>query len=580
MKKISIIKELLKTKSTYLIFILILIGMASDLLIPKLLSNIIDNGILNKDLNTIYLSSATILGLALLSIIVSFFSIIFSIKLSFNISTNLGNKTFEKTLFLNFEKLESLATGSLLTRITNDTFKVSNAILNGLIIAIKSPIIIIGSFIFIFNISSNLGILLLLSLPILLICVSIFGIIISPIFDKMQKSFDKLNLILRENLKGIRVIKTYTLENNENSKFKKTNTHLKTNVLKGVIFLNLITPIISIFINLLLFLILLKGGELVSSNILTKGNLIAVLNYIFQIIYGFSLLSLFFFSLMPSLTSIKRIKEVLEINDEYSLNNNNKNCTSEFKNYDIEFKNVSFSYPETSSAASKVLENISFSLKEGQSLGILGPTGSGKSTLIKLLSNFFSNYSGEIFIGNKEIRTYSTNELFEKICIVEQNTKLIEGTIKSNLLIGNTSATEDEIINALKNAEAYDFISKYKDGIDHEVLVNGNNFSGGQKQRLSIARGLLKKSPIIVFDNSTSALDYITESKIQNTIDNLSEKKLTKIIISQRVSSVKNCDKILILKNGKVDCYGNHEYVLNNSDFYKTIYNSQEGGKE
>lgn len=580
MKKISIIKEILKTKSTYLIFILILIGMASDLLIPKLLSNIIDNGILNKDLNTIYLSSATILGLALLSIIVSFFSIIFSIKLSFNISTNLGNKTFEKTLFLNFEKLESLATGSLLTRITNDTFKVSNAILNGLIIAIKSPIIIIGSFIFIFNISSNLGILLLLSLPILLICVSIFGIIISPIFDKMQKSFDKLNLILRENLKGIRVIKTYTLENNENSKFKKTNTHLKTNVLKGVIFLNLITPIISIFINLLLFLILLKGGELVSSNILTKGNLIAVLNYIFQIIYGFSLLSLFFFSLMPSLTSIKRIKEVLEINDEYSLNNNNKNCTSEFKNYDIEFKNVSFSYPETSSAASKVLENISFSLKEGQSLGILGPTGSGKSTLIKLLSNFFSNYSGEIFIGNKEIRTYSTNELFEKICIVEQNTKLIEGTIKSNLLIGNTSSTEDEIINALKNAEAYDFISKYKDGIDHEVLVNGNNFSGGQKQRLSIARGLLKKSPIIVFDNSTSALDYITESKIQNTIDNLSEKKLTKIIISQRVSSVKNCDKILILKNGKVDCYGNHEYVLNNSDFYKTIYNSQEGGKE
>ena len=580
MKKISIIKELLKTKSTYLIFILILIGMASDLLIPKLLSNIIDNGILNKDLNTIYLSSATILGLALLSIIVSFFSIIFSIKLSFNISTNLGNKIFEKTLFLDFENLESLATGSLLTRITNDTFKVANAILNGLIIAIKSPIIIIGSFIFIFNISSNLGILLLLSLPILLICVSIFGIIISPIFDKMQKSFDKLNLILRENLKGIRVIKTYTLENNENSKFKKTNTHLKTNVLKGVIFLNLITPIISIFINLLLFLILLKGGELVSSNILTKGNLIAVLNYIFQIIYGFSLLSLFFFSLMPSLTSIKRIKEVLEINDEYSLNNNNKNCTSEFKNYDIEFKNVSFSYPETSSAASKVLENISFSLKEGQSLGILGPTGSGKSTLIKLLSNFFSNYSGEIFIGNKEIRTYSTNELFEKICIVEQNTKLIEGTIKSNLLIGNTSATEDEIINALKNAEAYDFISKYKDGIDHEVLVNGNNFSGGQKQRLSIARGLLKKSPIIVFDNSTSALDYITESKIQNTIDNLSEKKLTKIIISQRVSSVKNCDKILILKNGKVDCYGNHEYVLNNSDFYKTIYNSQEGGKE
>ena len=580
MKKISIIKELLKTKSTYLIFILILIGMASDLLIPKLLSNIIDNGILNKDLNTIYLSSATILGLALLSIIVSFFSIIFSIKLSFNISTNLGNKTFEKTLFLNFEKLESLATGSLLTRITNDTFKVSNAILNGLIIAIKSPIIIIGSFIFIFNISSNLGILLLLSLPILLICVSIFGIIISPIFDKMQKSFDKLNLILRENLKGIRVIKTYTLENNENSKFKKTNTHLKTNVLKGVIFLNLITPIISIFINLLLFLILLKGGELVSSSILTKGNLIAVLNYIFQIIYGFSLLSLFFFSLMPSLTSIKRIKEVLEINDEYSLNNNNKNCTSEFKNYDIEFKNVNFSYPETSSAVSEVLKNISFSLKEGQSLGILGPTGSGKSTLIKLLSNFFSNYSGEIFIGNKEIRTYNTNELFEKICIVEQNTKLIEGTIKSNLLIGNTSATEDEIINALKNAEAYDFISKYKDGIDHEVLVNGNNFSGGQKQRLSISRGLLKKSPIIVFDNSTSALDYITESKIQNTIDNLSEKKLTKIIISQRVSSVKNCDKILILKNGKVDCYGNHEYVLNNSDFYKTIYNSQEGGKE
>ncbi|MBB1523251.1 MAG: ABC transporter ATP-binding protein [Clostridiales bacterium] len=580
MKKISIIKELLKTKSTYLIFILILIGMASDLLIPKLLSNIIDNGILNKDLNTIYLSSATILGLALLSIIVSFFSIIFSIKLSFNISTNLGNKTFEKTLFLNFEKLESLATGSLLTRITNDTFKVSNAILNGLIIAIKSPIIIIGSFIFIFNISSNLGILLLLSLPILLICVSIFGIIISPIFDKMQKSFDKLNLILRENLKGIRVIKTYTLENNENSKFKKTNTHLKTNVLKGVIFLNLITPIISIFINLLLFLILLKGGELVSSNILTKGNLIAVLNYIFQIIYGFSLLSLFFFSLMPSLTSIKRIKEVLEINDEYSLNNNNKNCTSEFKNYDIEFKNVNFSYPETSSAVSKVLENISFSLKEGQSLGILGPTGSGKSTLIKLLSNFFSNYSGEILIGNKEIRTYNPNKLFEKICIVEQNTKLIEGTIKSNLLIGNTSATEDEIINALKNAEAYDFISKYKDGIDHEVLVNGNNFSGGQKQRLSIARALLKKSPIIVFDNSTSALDYITESKIQNTIDNLSEKKLTKIIISQRVSSVKNCDNILILKNGKVDCYGNHEYVLNNSDFYKTIYNSQEGGKE
>lgn len=579
MKKISIIKEILKTKSTYLIFILILIGMASDLLIPKLLSNIIDNGILNKDLNTIYLSSATILGLALLSIIVSFFSIIFSIKLSFNISTNLGNKIFEKTLFLDFENLESLATGSLLTRITNDTFKVSNAILNGLIIAIKSPIIIIGSFIFIFNISSNLGILLLLSLPILLICVSIFGIIISPIFDKMQKSFDKLNLILRENLKGIRVIKTYTLENNENSKFKKTNTHLKTNVLKGVIFLNLITPIISIFINLLLFLILLKGGELVSSSILTKGNLIAVLNYIFQIIYGFSLLSLFFFSLMPSLTSIKRIKEVLEINDEYSLNNNN-NSISEFKNYDIEFKNVSFSYPETSSAVSEVLKNISFSLKEGQSLGILGPTGSGKSTLIKLLSNFFSNYSGEIFIGNKEIRTYNTNELFEKICIVEQNTKLIEGTIKSNLLIGNTSATEDEIINALKNAEAYDFISKYKDGIDHEVLVNGNNFSGGQKQRLSIARGLLKKSPIIVFDNSTSALDYITESKIQNTIDNLSEKKLTKIIISQRVSSVKNCDNILILKNGKVDCYGNHEYVLNNSDFYKTIYNSQEGGKE
>lgn len=559
-----------------IILVLVIISVIIDLITPNIMSNLVEMGIKNNDINTVNSIGITVGIIAIISLLTALISNILVSKFVFKLSKDMRKDLINSVSNLSIDKIEKISIPSILTRLTNDVNKLATLIMFTILLGVKAPILIFGSFYMLFRISNVMSWYLIGAILVIVIIMSGIFKIISPLFKKIQESIDKINLVIRENVKFIRVIKTYSLEEKENNKFKTANESYKKVVVDAVIKMNIIVPVITVLINIIAFGVVLKSGDLIHKNQMNSGDMLAFLNYTMQILGTVGMIGFLGSQFASGMASSKRIDEVL--NEVSSIKEKN-NSLNTITNSSIEFKNVSFEYiEEDKKEENNILNNISFSIEKGKSLGIIGATGSGKTTLAKLLVRLYDTTNGEILIGNTNIKDYSLETLGNEIAYVEQSAKLISGTVKDNLTLGNKSATIEEINDALRKAQAYDFIYNYEDNINHEVLVDGKNFSGGQKQRLSIARALLKKSKILILDNATSALDYKTERKIQEAIKDLGNDELTTIIVSQRISSIKNCDKILVLENGKITSSGTHDEVLKTSEFYQNIYKQQGGG--
>ncbi len=632
--------------------ILVTIEVATAIVIPMILSSLINNGVNTGDMDYILRLGLIIIGFATISLIVAISSMFTGSKAAHGFGTEIRDKMYKKINNFSFANMDKFSTPTLLTRLTNDIEKISRATMMSLRMAIRAPLMLVSSAFMTFRINKELTFLVLAVVPFIIVIAGIVGRFVRPIFMRIQRKIDDINRVVQENIKGIRVIKTYTLEDEEIKKFGIKNEALKKIFVKVVFIMNLLEPLFSLIISAAAVLVLYFGGKLVVGGKMLQGDLIAFITYSMQILFAFLMLSGFFIHILSSTASFTRVREVLET--EPSIKEKN-NPLTEFKNFNVEFKDVCFAYDskaeeqknpimaimdnESLSEKEKkakikeiqkerklkkklekeelkknkklnkdkeenqeiekdicevyeenktpMLKNINFKVNEGETLGIIGPTGSGKTTISNLLLRFYDIKKGEILIGGENIKEYSLNSINDNLSLVQQKNTLIKGTIRENLLMAKPNATDEEMENVLKIAQAYNFVSEYEDFIDHEVLTAGQNFSGGQKQRLTIARALLKDFNILIIDDSTSALDYNTERKLQEAIKDInkiknrnSNSKITKIIISQRINSVKDCDNILVLENGMITAQGKHDDLVTTSDFYKEIFIEQGGSHE
>ena len=549
--------------------IMMLLEVSMDLMQPTLLADIIDNGVTSGDINYILSVGFKMIVIAVVGLIGGASCSVFSTLAAMNMGKSLREALFSKIQNLSFLEIDKFKTSSLITRLTNDVTQVQQMVMMGLKIMVRAPLMCVGGMIMASLLSRKLSIIFLIVIPVILGIVAIVLIKSFPMFKVMQEKIDNVNMVMRENLLGIRVIKAFTMEEKQNSKFEDANYELMDRSIKAQNITMSLMPIVSLIMNLSVVTILWYGGYLASDGIIDAGKIMAFINYLIQILSSLMMMVMIVVNFSRAKASADRINEVL--NEESSIKEINK--TESLDGYSIEFKNVFFKYYESSEY---VLEDISFKVNQGERVGIIGATGSGKSSLISLIPRFYDATSGDIIIGGKNVKSFNIKELRKNIGVVLQENILFQGTIEDNLKFGNREASKDVIEKAVKDAQAIEFISKKDRGYESEVEQRGKNLSGGQKQRLSIARTLIRNSKVLILDDSSSALDMETEGKLSKAIKN-EMKDTTLFIIAQRISSVMDLDKIIVLDDGRISGIGTHDELLKNNDIYRSVAVSQLG---
>jgi len=541
----------------------------SELLLPQIMSQIVDIGIAYEDISYVLLKTALMLLIAIIGIFGGVGCGIFASKASQNFGRDLRLSMFKKIQTFSFVNIDKFHTSSLITRLTNDVTQVQQIVIMLLRMLIRSPFLFIGSLFMAYTINPGLTNILFFAVIILIIAV-IFIVKKGSVFFKIvQEKLDSVNTVIRENLSGVRVVKAFVRGDLEQEKFKKSNEELKYFTIKSFKIMSTIIPIMMIVLNMTIVLVLWFGGKHIEAGTMETGDLIAYITYITQILMSLMMTGMAIMMLSRGAASIGRINEVLDT--EIDIKNIETPSTNSISEGEIEFKNVSFKYPESS--GDMVLENINFKAKKGETIGILGETGSGKSTFVNLIPRLYDVTEGEILIDGKNIKNIELSYLRDEIGVVLQKAILFSSTIKENIKWGKKDASDDEVYNAAKMAQAYDFIMDMPDKFDTKLGQMGVNLSGGQKQRISIARTIIKKPKILILDDSTSAVDNVTEAKIQKALKEM--KNTTKLIIAQKISSIINADKIIIISDGKIIASGTHEELIKTSGIYKDIYNSQ-----
>ena len=567
----SILKYLLKDKIN-LIFsvVFVVVETAFELVIPFLMKDIINKGVLESDMRQIILSGIIIIVCALVSLITGHLYSIFMGKLISNYSYNLRKDLYEAVQKFSFSNLDHFETSSLVTRVTNDVQIMQNTVLGSIRPIFRAPVMLGMGVGLSFAIAPSIAWVFVLAIPFLVLI--LFAIIkyTAPKYSEIQKNVDNLNLVVRENVIAIRTVKAFTKEDDEVDKFNNSNESIKQSTTKTFRIAVLNTPAFQLSMYAVTTLLLAFGAVMCHKNTLKVGDLSALLSYVLQVMNSVMMISNMFLLMNRSFASAHRINEVLLEKPTITSNSMNR-----VENNHIEFKNVYFKYKETSEEF--VLSNINLDIKENQSVGIIGGTGSSKSTLVSLILRLYDVSSGEILIGEKNVKAYDLKKLRDSISIVLQNNVLFTGTVKENLLWGNKNATDEEIKKVLDISCSSEFIDRLPGGLDYDLGQGGVNVSGGQRQRLCIARALLKNPKIIIFDDSTSACDMETERKILEGIRNL--KDVTNIIIGQRIVSVKDCDQIIVLNDGHIDMIGDHNFLYDNNEIYKELCDVQLGGK-
>ena len=548
-----------------------------EVIIPLLMANLIDDGIYNGEMNVVYKIGLQLVLCAILSLIWGTLSGRCAAKASAGFAKNLRKDLYYKVQDYSFSNIDKFSTSSLVTRLTTDVTNVQNAYQMIIRIAVRTPLMLITSLLFAMSISVKLSLIFLILIPILGVGLYFITTTVHPIMKKVFETYDDLNNVVEENVSGIRVVKSFVLEEKEKKKFGKVSTFIYENFSKAEKLLALNYPLMEFAIYTCILLISWFGARIiVNTNMveLTTGELMTMFTYSIQILSSLLMLSMVLVMIAISKSSAERIVEVLE--EEPNIKNS-ENPIHEVKDGSIQYKQVSFSYIDDKEK--ECLKDINLDIKSGETIGIIGGTGSGKSSLVNLIPRLYDVTEGEILVGGRNVKEYDLKSLRNQVACVLQKNVLFSGTIKENIRWGDENATDEEIENVCKLARADEFIQNFPDKYDTYLEEGGTNVSGGQKQRLCIARALLKKPKILILDDSTSAVDTKTDSMIRKAFRE-EIPNTTKIIIAQRISSVEDCDKIIVMDNGKIDGMGTHEELLKTNAIYQEVYESQMKGSD
>ncbi|WP_196048661.1 ABC transporter ATP-binding protein [Clostridium saudiense] len=554
---------------TILAPLMMFIEVIMDLNQPKLMSDIIDIGVANGDITYVLNVGFKMIVVAFIGILGGMLCGVFSTLASMNMGKNMRQGLFNKIQSLSFSEIDQFKTSSLITRLTNDVTQVQNMVMMALRGMVRSPLICLGGIIMSLSISVKLSMIFLVVIPLIILSVTVITAKSTPFFTAMQKKIDNVNLVMRENLLGVRVVKAFAIEDKVKERFSYANDDLMSTSIKAQSVTILLWPLVTLIMNLSVVAILWFGGNYVNKGSLEIGKIMAFINYLVQIMSSLNMLVMIIINFSRAKVSASRINEVLDVESSIT----DKEDAKKINKFNIEFKDVYFKYNKD---GDYVLKGISFKAEEGEKIGIIGATGSGKSTLISLIPRLYDTSSGTVMIGNEDVKNLKINELRSLIGVVLQDTTLFSGSIEDNLKFGKEDATEEMMISSVKDAQAFEFINANNEGFNREVGQRGKNLSGGQKQRISIARTLIKNPKILILDDSSSALDMATEAKLQKSIKNRM-KNSTVFLIAQRISAVKDSDKIIVLDNGEIVAIGNHEELIKECYIYRSIAISQLG---
>ena len=553
--------------------LMMLTEVAGEVALPKLMSLIINNGVAGRDtgyiLKTGLLMAAVVVCMAVGGILGSYFAA----KASINFTTDLRRDVFKKVQQFSFANIDSFSTGSLVTRLTNDIQQVQNVLTMGLKMALRAPGMFVGALFMAFMMNGKLAAILLVVIPLLSLAIGLILKTAFPRFEAMQKKLDRLNSGIQESLTNVRVVKSFVREEFEIGKFVGLNQDLRDSGMRALKIVIATMPVMMLAMNVTTLAVVWYGGNLIIGGSMPVGDLTAFTTYIVQILMSLMMLSMVFLQSSRARASLKRIAEVLDtvvdLNDDQAARKELR-----VEKGSVEFKDVSFVYGKDGS--DRVLEHISFQAEPGQTIGIIGATGSGKTSLAQLIPRLYDVTEGAVLVDGVDVRDYSLKNLRNGVGMVLQKNVLFSGTIEENLRWGDEDASREEIVKAAVNAQADGFVTAFKNGYHAEIGQGGAGVSGGQKQRLCIARALLKKPKILILDDSTSAVDTATEAAIRESFKN-ELKDTTRIIIAQRISSVQDADRILVLDDGKIIGSGTHEELLRTCRAYEEIYATQIG---
>ena len=551
-----------------------------DLLQPELMSRIIDDGVLGLNnggvgnLNTVITIGLKMIGFVALGGICGVMSGVFANLCAQQFGNDVRKAVFKRIMELSFEQTDKFSTGSLITRVTNDITQLQNFVMQCLRGFVRTSMLFIGGIACMVSLNMEFGIIIACALPFVAVCVVYFIAKANPKFTVLQKKLDKVNNVMQENVSGARVVKAYVKEDYETERFEKANNELVSTQLDVLLLLSYMTPIMNIILNLSVVAVIKVGGIQVSAGSATPGNVMAAITYCSQVLNAVMRMTMIFQTASRGIASKKRVMEIINCEPAIKSGTYNKGTAVKGK---VEFKNVSFAYPGMDNE--NVIENFNLVINPGETIGILGATGCGKSSLVNLIPRFYDVTKGEVLIDDVNVKDYDLQVLRDKVSIALQKPEIFSTTIAENIAWGDDSADSEKIRQAADIAQATEFIDNRTDGMDTQVSQGGHSLSGGQKQRVAISRAVLKNSEILIFDDATSALDLKTEADLYSE---LSAKKydVTRIIIAQRIASVKNADRIVVMDNGRLADVGSHSELIKTSEIYKDIYESQLKGNE
>lgn len=545
-----------------------------DLFQPKMMQKIVDEGILgignggNSDVHLVVVTGIKMILVVLAGCLSGVLSAVFTNIAGQNFGNDIRKYCFRRIMHFSFEQTDDFTTGSLVTRITNDVTQLQQLVMQIVRGFVRCLMFFIGGTIALLSLNLSFGVVIACAFPLIILHIIFVVWKTNPLFLLLQKMLDKMNTIMQENVAGNRVVKAFVQEEREKKKFGKASKDLVDTQFKVQIMLSFLRPVMNIVLNAAVVGIIYIGSIQVKSGDIAPGAVMAAITYISQILNGMMMLAMIFQTLSRGIVSAKRLEEIVVSEPVIK---DGERSPEQKAGGTISFRNVSFTYPDN---GVKVLNDINLDIQKGETVAVIGATGSGKTSLVNLIPRFYDVTEGEILVDGVNVRDYRLNDLRNRITVCLQKSELFSTTIRDNIAIGRRDATEEEIKKAAVAAQADEFIVRQKDGYNTKVAEGGMSLSGGQKQRIAISRALLRKSEILIFDDSTSALDLKTEAKLYEAL-NENYKDVTKIIIAQRIASIKNADRIVVLDGGSIAAVGTHEELLKENDVYKDIYESQ-----
>jgi ATP-binding cassette subfamily B multidrug efflux pump len=544
-----------------------------DLAIPRLIQRIIDQGITAKNMQVVTSTTLIMLGISVLQAFFAIGNNILSIQVGESVARDLREALFLKIQSFSFGNLDRMNTGQLMVRLSSDTTVFQRLVQVSLRIGTRAPLLMIGSLILMFSTDTRLSLMMLPILVVIMVIVAFFVSKMGPLFHSVQQRLDKLNTVLQENIAGVRLVKAFVRADHEAQRFEESNEAYTQNSIKVMQFMTTLSPAMSIFVNLAIVAVIWIGGVQTINDNITVGQLVAFVNYLQTTLGPLMVMVMLANVIAAGTASAERINEVLETVPEVQ-DEAQPLPLPEVLQPRIVFENIGFHYNGSSDEA--VLQNIDLVAEPGQTIAILGATGAGKSSLVSLVPRFYEASSGRITLNDVDIRKVRQEALMGHVGIVPQETVLFSGTVRDNIRYGHPNASEEEVVAAAKAAQAHEFVLSLPQGYDTHIEERGANLSGGQKQRIAIARALLMRPSILILDDSTSSVDVATETKIQEALKEWMQGR-TSFVVAQRISTVLNADKIVVIDEGRIAAQGTHEQLMQSSPIYKEIYDSQLG---